>query len=115
MSHTLKSPLHALLILLLALPLSLSGCRQPNPNQLRSEPLTAEETVVQAEAGQSFTIVLPGLGTPANYKWVLQDSYNKSLIRFEGERDAASEFPERPPPGYTPKRVFSLRALAVGR
>lgn len=93
---------------------NLAACRQPNPTQLRTEPLTVQDTQIQAQTGQNFEIVLPSLGSRPSYKWVLQESYNKALLSFEGERAATSEFGDNPPQEYAPNRIFSFKPLAVG-
>lgn len=91
-----------------------TGCRQPNPTQLRTEALTAPDTAIQAQAGQSFEVVLPSLGARPSYKWVLQSDYDKALLSFESERDASAEFGDRPPQDYAPNRIFSFKAIALG-
>lgn len=101
-----------LLLLLIVSPLL--SCRQPNPAVLRTEPLTAEGTVIQAAADQPFEVVLQGLGANPSYKWVLQPGYDTALLRFEREREATSEYPSNPPPGYAPNRVFEFTALKLG-
>ncbi|PKL78084.1 MAG: hypothetical protein CVV27_03945 [Candidatus Melainabacteria bacterium HGW-Melainabacteria-1] len=95
--------------------LGLSACPQPNPTELRSEPLTSAEASIQVLAGQNFTLVLPSLGANPNYKWVLQAGYDTALLRFDREREAASEFAGPAPRGYAPNRVFEFTALASGR
>lgn len=104
-----------LILLCGLLGLSLPACRQPDPKFLPTEPLTLVDTGITAVVDQDFIVVLPSLGSKPSYKWVLQDGYDTKLLRFDGERDAASEFPEGAPPTYAPNRVFMFKAIATGQ
>lgn len=95
--------------------LQLSACNQPNPAQLVTEPLTVPGTELITPRAQNFEVVLPSLGAGATRRWVLQTGYNDTLVKFVAEREAVTEHPRQPPPGYAPNRVFEFSALAPGQ
>lgn len=93
----------------------LLACNQPNPAQLVTEPLTVPGTDLVVPRNQNFEVVLPSLGAGATQRWVLQSGYNPDLIKLVSEREAVTEHPRQPPPGYAPNRVFEFEALAPGQ
>lgn len=100
--------------LLVCLLVLLSGCVLPDPKLLKTEPLTVPETTIQTRVGQTFQLVLPSLGASPAYRWVLDSSYDSTLLRLSQEGEATSEYPVRPPRGYAPNRLYVFQALAVG-
>lgn len=102
----------SLLLAVCGLPLA---CNQPNRTVLKTPLLTPDGSQIQAINGNDFEVVLPSLGEPAQYEWVLQTGYDETVISFSGERAAPSEYPAQAPLGYAPNRIFLFKPLAVGQ
>lgn len=103
-----------LLLVLLASPLLLQACNQPNPLILVTEPLTPDGTTIRAVAGQRFEVVLPALGARPSHEWVLQPLQTET-VAFVETRAARSEHPRQPPPDYVPNLIFVFEALKSGQ
>ena len=91
------------------------ACRQPNPNLLSTELLTAAGSILQTQVGQSFEVVLPSLGANPRYRWVLKESESETLVRLTQEKQALSEYLNRTAPvGYAPNVIFVFETLTAG-
>ncbi|MGV3522631.1 MAG: hypothetical protein ACO1RX_00320 [Candidatus Sericytochromatia bacterium] len=110
-----KQTVRICLALAMLCSLPLGACNQPNPAQLVTEPLTVPGTDLVVPRDQNFEVVLPSLGAGASQRWVLQSGYNADLLKPVSEREAVTEHPRQPPPGYAPNRVFEFTALAPGQ